>query len=44
MLMHAHMDHDTDKSFVESIGAGLLTVALLSGIGFLLYMALFNVT
>jgi hypothetical protein len=35
---------DTISNLARSIGAGVLTLAFLGGIGYLLYVALFNVT
>jgi hypothetical protein len=35
---------DTVSNFVKSIGAGVLTLAFLVGVGYFFYVALFNVT
>lgn len=35
---------DTMSNLAKSIGAGVLTLAFLSGVGYLLYVALFSVT
>jgi hypothetical protein len=35
---------DTISNFGRSVGAGLLTLVFLGGVGYLLYVALFNVS
>lgn len=35
---------DTISNLAKSVGAGVLTLAFLGGVGYLLYLALFNVT
>ncbi len=45
MMPHREEDFETSLSeTAKSIGAGIFTLAFLGGIGYLLYIALFNVS